>query len=188
MCINLFALATCRARMYTYSIKNGIIPREVSCLVGPLAPSKEHGMRLCRILRSEAWHQLTFFKDCLRVACFREAPPGGGPQRFLRDLRTASQVAEFVWLKVLASLPRKPHPVCPSQKVHLVGAPDLPREAEKVLSLGPKFCEHPRLDKTELLSLVRCSASKASSEDVNRCVSAGVDILPREVKTHCAVR
>ncbi|KAH9382155.1 hypothetical protein HPB48_018842 [Haemaphysalis longicornis] len=174
--------------MYTYSIKNCIIPPEVSSLVGPMAPSKGHGMRLCRILRFEAWNQMTFFRDCLRAACFREAPPGGGHQRFHRDLRTATQLAEFLWLKVLASLPRKPPPARPSQKVHLVGTSDLPGPAKKVLSLGPKFCEHPSLDRTELLSLVRCNTSRTSSDDTNRCVSAGVDVLAREVKPHQAIR
>lgn len=96
-------------------------------------------------------------------------------------------MTEFVWLKVLATLPRKNRPAIAWQKIHLVGTPDLPKPVEKVLSLGPKFCEHPRLDKTELLSLVRNSASRVSSEDFNRCVSAGVDVLPKEINSRSSI-
>lgn len=71
-------------------------PPEISPFVGLLAPSNGHGIRLCHILRRETGNQTAFFGDRLRHAArFWEAPPGQGPQRFHRELRTASPLADL---------------------------------------------------------------------------------------------
>ncbi|KAL3226473.1 hypothetical protein MRX96_024939 [Rhipicephalus microplus] len=43
----------------------------------------------------------------------------------------------------------------PGQDVLVLGEASIPNNVADLLRLGPKYCEHPDLDKTELLSLVK---------------------------------
>lgn len=60
----------------------------------------------------------------------------------------------------------------------MLGDASIPKNVADLLKLGPKFCEHPDLDKTELLSLVRTAAGRARLDEVDRCIREGVDCLP----------
>ncbi|XP_064456860.1 uncharacterized protein LOC135367486 [Ornithodoros turicata] len=61
---------------------------------------------------------------------------------------------------------------------NVLGGADLPRQCERVLKLGPKFCAPVKPDKTELLALVRKTATRAHPQEVDRCISCAVDTLP----------
>ncbi|XP_077502011.1 uncharacterized protein LOC144113013 [Amblyomma americanum] len=110
-------------------------------------------------------------------------PPEQGNRRFSQDLRVASQTAEFMWRQVLPRLPRrKAPPTSPQQDVVVLGNASVPLKVNNLLVLGPQYCEHPRLDKTQLLSLVRTAARRVRTDEAGRCIKEGVDSLPQEVK------
>ncbi|XP_077513206.1 uncharacterized protein LOC144124433 [Amblyomma americanum] len=134
-------------------------------------------------LRSETWRQARFYMECLSIACRSNIPPEQGNRRFSQDLRVASQTAEFMWRQVLPRLPRrKAPPTSPQQDVVMLGNASVPPKVNNLLVLGPKYCEHPRLDKTQLLSLVRTAARRVRTDEAGRCIKEGVDSLPQEVK------
>ncbi|KAH9367711.1 hypothetical protein HPB48_011357 [Haemaphysalis longicornis] len=187
MCISHLASAYCRSRLYTYSINHKFVLPGVGMLVGPLPPSANNGTKMCRLLRREANYQADYIKDCLKLACFREAPPGGGDKRLRNALRSASFATNFLWQKIFAQIPRKPRAVPAHQEVHVLDTSEIPPQAQKALSLGPKFCVQPKLDRVELLSVVRTAAARVNAEDVDRCVSEGVDVLRSMPKTKRAV-
>ncbi|KAL3243577.1 hypothetical protein MRX96_020173 [Rhipicephalus microplus] len=137
----------------------------------------------CRILRSEAWRQVRFYTDCLQFLNRNELPYPSAQKKFIEDLRLASQTADFLWGNILVQLPRsKRRNYVPGQDVLVLGEASIPNNVADLLRLGPKYCEHPDLDKTELLSLVRTAAGKASMDESDRCVREGVDCLPQRVK------
>lgn len=77
MC-QLDATASCRARLFTFSLKNPYLPPEVLRLFGGLTPSTGHANRLCRILRSEAWQQIPFYTERFPSANLKQAPKDRG--------------------------------------------------------------------------------------------------------------
>ncbi|KAH7947159.1 hypothetical protein HPB52_007926 [Rhipicephalus sanguineus] len=84
-----------------------------------------------------------------------ELPFPSAQKKFLQDLRLASQTADFLWGNVIVQLPRNKHrSPGQGQEVKVLGDASIPKNVADLLKLGPKFCEHPDLDKTELLSLV----------------------------------
>ncbi|KAH8022415.1 hypothetical protein HPB51_024145 [Rhipicephalus microplus] len=148
-----------------------------------MRPSEGHAKRMCRILRSEAWRQVRFYTDCLQFLNRNELPYPSAQKKFIEDLRLASQTADFLWGNILVQLPRsKRRNYVPGQDVLVLGEASIPNNVADLLRLGPKYCEHPDLDKTELLSLVRTAAGKASMDESDRCVREGVDCLPQRVK------
>ncbi|KAL3185183.1 hypothetical protein MRX96_031059 [Rhipicephalus microplus] len=109
-----------------------------------------------------------------------ELPYPSAQKKFIEDLRLASQTADFLWGNILVQLPRsKRRNYVPGQDVLVLGEASIPNNVADLLRLGPKYCEHPDLDKTELLSLVRTAAGKASMDESDRCVREGVDCLPQ---------
>ncbi|KAL3191306.1 hypothetical protein MRX96_018714 [Rhipicephalus microplus] len=54
---------------------------------------------------------------------------------------------------------------------------------KRVLQNEPKFCEHPNLDKVELLDLVRSIVGRGKDDEIGRLVQEGVECLPQDVKT-----
>ncbi|KAH7951320.1 hypothetical protein HPB52_007884 [Rhipicephalus sanguineus] len=138
---------------------------------------------MCRILRSEACRQVRFYTDCLQVVNRNELPLPSAQKRFLEDLRLASQTADFLWGNLVVRLPRSRRQYPEHGKdVKVLGDASIPKNVADLLKLGPKFCEHPALDKTELLGLVRTAAGKARTDEVDRCIREGVDCLPQKVK------
>ncbi|KAH8020796.1 hypothetical protein HPB51_003785 [Rhipicephalus microplus] len=104
ICINLLATATCRARLYAYSLKHSYLPPEVALLFGAMRPSEGHAKRMCRILRSEAWRQVRFYTDCLQFLNRNELPYPSAQKKFIEDLRLASQTADFLLRTMVTSL------------------------------------------------------------------------------------
>ncbi|KAM7304093.1 uncharacterized protein ISCGN_013993 [Ixodes scapularis] len=93
------------------------------------------------------------------------------------ELRTASQATDFLWSTILASLPKKRPRLPPAQDVRVLGNTQIPDKALSVLQLGPKYCNPIKLDKPELLSLVRRTAAKAEGEAVALLREANLKLL-----------
>ncbi|XP_075740507.1 uncharacterized protein LOC142786762 [Rhipicephalus microplus] len=178
VCINLLATAICRTRLYTFALKNSSLPPDVLQLFGGLAPSRGHADRICRIFRSEAWRQVRFYSDCLYAASMGNASQNSALRAYRRDLGIASRTADFLWKMIFASLPRRKKQTCQSgQEVVTLGNASIPPGVKSALEKGPKFCEPPKLDQVELLSLVRSTAARASVDNRDRCIQEGVDCL-----------
>ncbi|KAH7931956.1 hypothetical protein HPB51_029638 [Rhipicephalus microplus] len=97
---------------------------------------------------------------------------------YRRDLGIASRTADFLWKMIFASLPRRKKQTCQSgQEVVTLGNASIPPGVKSALEKGPKFCEPPKLDQVELLSLVRSTAARASVDNRDRCIQEGVDCL-----------
>lgn len=60
---------------------------------------------------------------------------------------------------------------------------DIPEDARRVLSLGPKFAVEPRMSAPELLGFVRAVSRCAPVDEVERCISEGIDVLPHNNQT-----
>ncbi|KAH7943045.1 hypothetical protein HPB52_004120 [Rhipicephalus sanguineus] len=88
------------------------------------------------------------------------------------------QVSEFLWQNILCRLPKKNAPSCQVKNVQRIGSVDIPQKVEQVLGLGPKFSVAPKLDKTELIALVRGTASRAALVENDRVVAECVEALP----------
>ncbi|KAG0422437.1 hypothetical protein HPB47_001739, partial [Ixodes persulcatus] len=108
----------------------------------------------CRVLRSEWWHQVRFFKDCLRVACTNAMHP--------RDVRLyqewtkiSVQTTEFLWHTVRLTLPSKKKAPSKEGKILILGEQSVPEVHQDLLKKGPKFCFEPGLDRVDKLVLSR---------------------------------
>ncbi|KAH6933368.1 hypothetical protein HPB50_014436 [Hyalomma asiaticum] len=138
---------------------------------------------MCRIFKSEACRQVRFYTDCLQVVNQNELPLHIAQKRFPQGMRLASQTADFLWGNVVVRLPRRGRRIPgQGQEVTVLGDAVIPENVASLLKLGPKFCEHPDLDKTELLGVVRTAAGRASTDELDRCIREGVDCLPQRVK------
>ncbi|KAL1477260.1 hypothetical protein MTO96_035881 [Rhipicephalus appendiculatus] len=84
----------------------------------------------------------------------RSKPPGRHHKRFHQELRKGHEVTEVAWRNILMALPRRRPAAAAKQTVHRIGEVNAPYEAKGTLALGPKYCNHPKLDKTETLALV----------------------------------
>ncbi|KAH7934647.1 hypothetical protein HPB51_028986 [Rhipicephalus microplus] len=62
----------------------------------------------------------------------------------------------------------------------VLGNKRIPNDVEYLLELGPKYSVHPRLDKTELVSLVRQASERTKAGEFESCVQQGVKCLPKE--------
>ncbi|KAH8029222.1 hypothetical protein HPB51_023814 [Rhipicephalus microplus] len=128
--------------------------------------------------RSEAWRQVRFYSDCLYAASMGNASQNSALRAYRRDLGIASRTADFLWKMIFASLPRRKKQTCQSgQEVVTLGNASIPPGVKSALEKGPKFCEPPKLDQVELLSLVRSTAARASVDNRDRCIQEGVDCL-----------
>lgn len=93
------------------------------------------------------------------------------------------QSAELLWQQLLPRLPKKSHQkTAPGQEAVIPEDVSIPADAQKVSRKEPKFCEHPRLDKAELLSLVRNTVGQAKEDAVCQVLQEGVECLPQDVK------
>ncbi|KAH7955438.1 hypothetical protein HPB52_000882 [Rhipicephalus sanguineus] len=106
-----------------------------------------------------------------------ELPFPSAQKKFLQDLRLASQTADFLWGNVIVQLPRNKHrSPGQGQEVKVLGDASIPKNVADLLKLGPKFCEHPDLDKTELLSLVRTAAGKAKTDEADSGLKKATEV------------
>ncbi|KAL3207983.1 hypothetical protein MRX96_039350 [Rhipicephalus microplus] len=62
----------------------------------------------------------------------------------------------------------------------VLGHKRIPIDVECLLELGPKYSIHPRLDKTELVSLVRQASERTKAGEFESCVQQGVKCLPKK--------
>ncbi|CAN7996372.1 unnamed protein product [Ixodes hexagonus] len=79
---SLIAVYACKARVASWYTSASLCPPELQAIFGWMALASGHSRRMCRILRSEWWQQVCFFRDCLRIACSREPQQPGSTTGF----------------------------------------------------------------------------------------------------------
>ncbi|KAH8026790.1 hypothetical protein HPB51_024905 [Rhipicephalus microplus] len=179
--VTLIAVSICRARTFSFCIRTKQLPLDVKALFGGCHPSIGHGIRVCKILRSE-WHrQERMYQDALHVQLqLTDLTPGVKKRRWREYCDRIEYTANHLWSRELASL-RAQCPTKPRQSgvVHSCSDVVLPDYVHNTLALGPKFAVDRGRSAPELLSMVRSVAGLASPEDSDRCISEGVDVLQR---------
>lgn len=176
------ASAICRARCYTYCIRNGLVPADIVAFCGMVTPSSGHVKRICRIMKSEIWRQVRLLYDWIRVLCCARDPDWIAEEKMKIFRWVAMQKTEFLWQRVLHFMPRKvgKAPVKPCSLV-LLGDASVPEGVAALLEKGPKYSVPPRIPTHELLALNRKLAYKAG-EDGERCLLDGVDSIVRTAR------
>ncbi|KAG0443911.1 hypothetical protein HPB47_014392 [Ixodes persulcatus] len=163
-----------------------------------MAPATGHSRRMCRILRSEWWQQVRFFRDCLRIACSRQPQQPGTNHRFQDWSRTSIQLTEFLWNQVRPNLPSKKKQRVKEGTVLVLGDRPVAEQHRQILKLGPKFCFEPALKRVDKLALSRLVFRQVPEEDKPSGLRALVSdkegffvIMPEDMfaeKATCAVQ
>ncbi|KAH7955749.1 hypothetical protein HPB52_003620 [Rhipicephalus sanguineus] len=180
--ITVIAVSICRARTFAFCIRAKELPPDVNALFGGYYPSVGHGVRVCRILRSEGHRQERTYRDALFVQLQQsELRPGIKKRRWSAYCDRIDHTADNLSSQALNRL-RAQRPVKSRHAgvVHICSDVLLPDYVRKTLAFGPKFGVRREESPPELLSMVRSVASRASTEDSDRCVTEGVDVLLRE--------
>ncbi|KAH8038671.1 hypothetical protein HPB51_002815 [Rhipicephalus microplus] len=174
--VTLIAVSICRARTFSFCIRTKQLPLDVKALFGGYHPSIGHGIRVCKILRSE-WHrQERTYRDALHVQLqLTDLTPGVKKRRWREYCDRIEYTANRLWSRELASL-RAQRPTKPRQSGVVHSCSDV---VHNTLALGPKFVVDRGRSTPELLSKVRSVAGHASPEDSDRCISEGVNVLLR---------
>ncbi|XP_040069744.3 uncharacterized protein LOC120842657 [Ixodes scapularis] len=176
---SLIAVYVCKARVASRYTRASLCPPELQAIFGWMAPATGHSRRMCRILRSEWWQQVRFFRDCLRIACSRQPQQPGTNHRFQDWSRTSIQLTEFLWNQVRPNLPSKKKQRVKEGTVLVLGDRPVAEQHRQILKLGPKFCFEPALKRVDKLALSRLVSRQVPEEDKPRCVAGCVDVLLR---------
>ncbi|XP_075740700.1 uncharacterized protein LOC142786889 [Rhipicephalus microplus] len=177
--ITLISVALCRARILSFCIRKKQLPPEVKSLFGGFSPSDHHGVRMCKILRSEWQRQARLHRDTLNLQLHHnERLPAGRRKRWREYNNLIDSTVEHMWQCALRQL-RIVQPTRPRQEgvVHVADDVQLSEQVRRTLGLGPKFAVEQRKTPAELLSVVRQVSSLAPTNECDRCVSEGVDVL-----------
>ncbi|KAM7306330.1 hypothetical protein ISCGN_010056 [Ixodes scapularis] len=155
-----------QARLYSFAIRHGFNPPEVLRLLGGVPPSAGHGKRICRILRSERWKQVSRLRDALWLLCHEStSTEREACRKYGEHLRLASKVKEFLWDRLRSSLPKKKRRFVSPDCVTFLGDATAPPDVTRILDKGPKYSLAPRMKPVDKLGLVRTLADKAAQED-----------------------
>ncbi|KAG0426032.1 hypothetical protein HPB47_026851 [Ixodes persulcatus] len=178
--INAIAITEVKARHCAYALRTGCYPGEILSLF-QVPPSMGHAKRITKILRAETWRQARLLQESLKVWCYSVYKEERVAEwKFKECRRLASQNTEFLWRRLLLSLP-KPSKITKTGvcDVIIVGDTNVPEEVVKILEKGPKFACETSLKPPEMLTLVRNVGDRAQQDERERCILDGVDALPR---------
>ncbi|KAH8039067.1 hypothetical protein HPB51_004992 [Rhipicephalus microplus] len=177
--ITLIAIATCRARAFTFCIRSKQLPPEVKLVFGGFQPSIGHGTRVCKILRAEWLRQARMYRDALFLPLLHDQHVMHKKTRWREYTGRIDHVVDYLWQGELRRLRSQFSTTRRGSTgvVHTYGDVALPDFVMKTLGLGPKFAVEKRRTPTELLATVRQVANCAPPEDTDRCVSEGLDVL-----------
>ncbi|KAG0436991.1 hypothetical protein HPB47_017663, partial [Ixodes persulcatus] len=142
-----------------------------------MTPSTGHSRRMCRILCSEWWQQVRFFRDCLRVTCVHMQRQPGGNRQFREWSNITAQCTEVLWNQVRPTLPTKKKTNAKEGTVVVLGEQLIPEKHKLILQRGPKFCFEPVLNRVEKLRISRSVSRQVPEEEKPRCIAECVDVM-----------
>ncbi|XP_049268906.1 uncharacterized protein LOC119381959 [Rhipicephalus sanguineus] len=168
----LIATAACKARVLGFCIRHKVLPPEIVALFGYCLPSVNHGVRICKVMRSEWQRQVRLYRDQLRHLL----GPSSSPHTRREFSRLTSSSTEFLWQQLSVPLRNQVQksPV-PTNPIHVVGDVTLPEHVQRVLGCGPKFAVEPQKSRPELLSMVRQVSKEVPEAEFDRSISEGLD-------------
>lgn len=180
--INLIAIASCRAQVYSFALGNHLVPPDVQLFFFAAIPSWRRARRFMRMAHSELWRQIRHLKDCLRVVSARHSVRvEGSPRLYQCLIRESETVKDFLWSRCLPTLcswkRASSEKKVPPQQIKCLGDVTLTSEAESVLKCGPKFCCERNMQPVSLVSMVRKVASCVDQDNKDRCIAEGVEYL-----------
>ncbi|KAH6947509.1 hypothetical protein HPB50_019585 [Hyalomma asiaticum] len=141
MTVMLIAVAICRARTFSFCIRNRILPIVVRCIFAGFLPSAGHITRLCKILKAKHYRQARLYRQLLAAQLFDCGDALRASQHHQKLLRIAARTTEFIWNLQLTHLRNDVKVKSPSPKhqIHTLEPLDLPPAVTRVFSLGPKL-------------------------------------------------
>ncbi|KAH7972012.1 hypothetical protein HPB52_005043 [Rhipicephalus sanguineus] len=122
--VPLIATAACRARTLGFCIRHKVLPPEVRALFGHCLSSFNHGVRICKGMRSEWQRQTRMYRDQLRLLL----EPRTNFNNWREYSRLADRTTEFLWQQDLQGLRTQVQkkPSAPSNSLHVIGDVNLP--------------------------------------------------------------
>ncbi|KAH8042702.1 hypothetical protein HPB51_025534 [Rhipicephalus microplus] len=134
---------------------------------------------MCKIIRSECWRQVRFYRDCLRVSCGRFLT-GHHRDRAYRQLYYQSELAtESLWNRVRPLLPRRSRRSGPAGTFINMGDTPIPEKVQQTLRLGPRFSLEPSLRGAEKVAFARNVSAHVPEDERCRCTSECIAVLVR---------
>ncbi|KAG0417456.1 hypothetical protein HPB47_005608 [Ixodes persulcatus] len=111
--------------------------------------------------------------------CHQSSPNERSAERaYGEHLRLASQVTDFMWESLRATLPKKKNACAPAPSpVLFLGEASAPKSVTDVLQGGPKYSLPPNPNPIEKLCIARALADRVTPEERERCISEAVDVL-----------
>ncbi|KAL1427916.1 hypothetical protein MTO96_003074 [Rhipicephalus appendiculatus] len=183
--ITLIAFALCRARMLSVCIRTKQLPLDLHIMFGCFSPSTSHGVRVCKILRSECLRRERLFREYLYIEIQGERTSRRAKKkRWWNCKALIDDEVEHLWLQTMPHLRRSaPTAVgAHSGVVHKEGNFILPDFVESTLALGPKFAVEKRNTPVGLVHMVRSVANRVPDSERDRCVSEGIEVVSRHVR------
>ncbi|KAG0413195.1 hypothetical protein HPB47_009669 [Ixodes persulcatus] len=121
-------------------------------------------------MRSEMWKQVGWYRDCLRMWCHQSSPNERSAERaYGEHLRLASQVTDFMWESLRATLPKKKNACAPAPSpVLFLGEASAPKSVTDVLQGGPKYSLPPNPNPIEKLCIARALADRVTPKERER--------------------
>ncbi|KAH7972399.1 hypothetical protein HPB52_011883 [Rhipicephalus sanguineus] len=135
---------------------------------------------MCKIIRSECWRQVRFYRDCLRVSCGRFQTGRHWEKLYRRCYHEAELATESLWNAVRPVLPKRGRHSSEAGTIINLGDTPIPERFQQTLRLGPRFNLEPSLRGAEKVALARNVSSRVPENERCRCTSECVAVLVRE--------
>ncbi|KAG0409895.1 hypothetical protein HPB47_012988 [Ixodes persulcatus] len=120
-----------------------------------MTPSTGHSRRICRILCSEWWQGIRFFRDCLRLTCGHTQRQPRGNHQFREWSNITAQCTEVLWNQVRPTLPAKKKTSAKEGTVVVLDEQLFPEKHKLIMQRGPNFCFEPVLNRVEKLGILK---------------------------------
>lgn len=150
---SVITLYVCKARAASWNSRKSTFPPELQVIFGWLVLSLGHTRRICRILCSEWWDQVQYFKDCLEIACTKNERHFRAFRKYQEWSSVTVQVTEFLWYQIRLTLPSKKKMPNKEEKIVILGKKPIPEHHQLLLKNGLKFCFEPGLTRINKLAM-----------------------------------
>lgn len=150
-------------------------------LFGMMSPSFGHTKRMCRILRSEWYRQVRWYKDWLRVMCDQDVHRRNNRDSYRDWCKTSKSVTETLWNWIRPQLPARKKQASSEGRFLNLSDVSVPEKIQQVLQKGPKFSVEPTLRPEEKIATARTVSKLAKEEERYRCVTECVQAVSSNV-------
>lgn len=177
--IHLIAMCVCKARICSFAIKHRVVPYDIRGLFGYAQPSTGHSRRICRIIRSEMWRQVRYFRTCLKILAQGGQSHSGSGSQYRDYLLRASRMTEFFWWTYVPHLRNLGNQgrCTKGEPFTILGNIPLPGEIRKFLEKGLKIHTTPKVCGVQMIFAIRDISTKTQESYRPRCIDECMDVL-----------